>query len=82
MRAGLALELAAGGDLVGLAATALGANCFAIGFRPAHLAEGLIGGILAALVDRLEAQGARSCRKKEVRGHCTISVTLVTYVVR
>ncbi len=43
---------------LGFAAATLRANGFAIGFRPAHLAERVIRHFLASLVDSAEAQGA------------------------
>ena len=53
-----ALELAARGDLVGLQASALGANGLAIRLRPAEPLERLVSLVLAVLVDVLEGERA------------------------
>ena len=54
----LALELAAGGDLVSVKTAAARAHRSAIRLRPAELAEHGISLVLASAIDFLEAQGA------------------------
>lgn len=56
--AGNALELAARADRVGLDTATTRANGFAIGFRPAHFAKGLVSLVLSHREDSLEAQCA------------------------
>lgn len=53
-----ALEATAGADVVVVQATAGGAHGLAIRQRPAKALEGLVGRVLAALVDRLEREGS------------------------
>ena len=78
----LALELAAGGDVVGFVMQPQrGHTGLAIGFGPAHLAERLVSRFLARLVDRAKAEGAGRCGKKEVLGHCTVSDAYASNIV-
>ena len=65
----LAFELAAGGDLVGFAATTLRANRLTIGFSPTHFAERVVCGFLTSFVDGAKAQGASGGGKEEMLGH-------------
>ena len=69
MRARLALELAAGGDVVGLAATAARANRLAVRLRPAQGAEFAVSGFLARLVDVFQLQRAGSGGEEKVLRH-------------
>jgi hypothetical protein len=61
VRTCLALELAAGSDLVGLIVVALWANGFTIRIRPAHIAEQTIRRVFASFVDAAKAKCA-GCR--------------------
>jgi len=61
MRTRFALELAAGGDVVGFMVAAPGAHGLAVCFRPAHFAERLVSRFFASLVDRTKAEGAGCC---------------------
>lgn len=66
MVAGNALELAARRDVVGLGATALGADRFAIVLRPTKLAERLVSLVLTHRENLLQAQGAGGGREEKV----------------
>lgn len=64
-----ALELATGGNVVGLGAAATRAHGLAFRFGPTHLAEGLIGHIFAHAENLLEAQRSGGGGEEEVL-HC------------
>lgn len=69
MIAASALELAAGGDAVGLNAAAARADRLAIVVSPANLAERAVRFFLAALIDGLQGEGAGGGAEEEVLGH-------------
>lgn len=76
MTAGLALELAAGGDRVRLAATAARADRLAVVFRPAQRAEFGVGRVFASAENIFELQGLGSGGEEKMLRHGTVSDAL------
>lgn len=78
---GNALELATGGNVVGLNAAATRANGLAFRLRPAEIAEGRMGFVFRHTENGLQAQSASGCGEEKVLCHVIVSSAYAPYMM-